>query len=188
MFELTGDYNIVLPLMATVVVSTLVSRFLMRGESIYTLKLTRRGVRLRHGRDTDVLERVRVERAMTTEITTVTPATPLEELPRLFRRTNRQAFPVLDEQGMLEGIVSLSDLRRGQEQGGSVGDVMTHEVVTAYPDETLDTVLRRMGPRDLSRLPVVARDDPRRLLGVIRRNDMVRAYNLALARRRRSEA
>ena len=50
-----------------------------------------------------------------------------------------------------------------------------------------NTVLRRMGPRDISRLPVVSRDDPRRLLGVIRRNDLVRAYNLALVRRRRRD-
>jgi CIC family chloride channel protein len=66
-----------------------------------------------------------------------------------------------------------------------VADYMTPGIVTAFPDETLDTVLRRMGPRDLSRLPVVARDNRRRLLGVVRRNDVVRAYNLALARRRR---
>jgi CIC family chloride channel protein len=185
MFELTGDYKIVLPLMATVVVSTLVSRFLLKGESIYTLKLSRRGVRLRHGRVTDVLEGVRAADAMTREISTVTPSTPLEEVSSLFRQTNRHAFPVLDDQGLLCGIVSLTDLKRATDSGGVVGDVMTTRLVTTYPDETLDTVLRRMGPRDLSRLPVVSREDQRRLLGVIRRNDLVRAYNLALARRRR---
>jgi CIC family chloride channel protein len=188
-FELTGDYKIVLPLMAAVVVSTLVSRFLMKGDSIYTLKLTRRGVRLRYGRDTDVLELVRVERAMTTDISTVTPSTPLKEVSRLFRETDRQAFPVLDEQGSLCAIVSLTDLTHAKDlpDDAVVDAVMTRQLVTAYPDETLDAVLRKMGPRDLSRLPVVSRDDPRRLLGVVRRNDVVRAYNLALARRRREE-
>ncbi|MCP3982109.1 MAG: chloride channel protein [bacterium] len=189
MFELTGDYKIILPLMATVVVSTLVSRFLMKGESIYTLKLTRRGVRIRHGRDTDVLEGVRVEHAMTRDVSTVTPATPLSEVSTLFRKTNRHAFPVLDDGGVLCGIVSLTDVQRAEdlEAARFVVDVMTPTLVTCHPDETLDVVLRKMGPRDLSRLPVVARDDPRRLLGVIRRNDLVRAYNLALSRRRRTE-
>jgi CIC family chloride channel protein len=189
MFELTGDYKIILPLMATVVVSTLVSRVLMNGESIYTLKLTRRGVRLRHGRDTDVLGDVRVEDAMTRDVSTVTPSTPLAEVSKLFRETNRHAFPVLDEQEMLCGMVSLTDLRRSEnaEESSVVRDVMTTTPVTTYLDETLETVLRRMGPRDISRLPVVSREDPRRLLGVIRRNDLVRAYNLALARRRRAE-
>ena len=59
-------------------------------------------------------------------------------------------------------------------------------IVTAYPDEALDVALGLMGPHDLSRLPVVSRADPHRLLGVIRRNDLVRAYNLALTRKSRS--
>jgi CIC family chloride channel protein len=188
MFELTGDYKIILPLMATVVVSTLVSRFLMKGESIYTLKLTRRGVRVRHGRDEDVLEGVRAEEAMSREVTTVTPDTPVPHVSRLFHETNRHAFPVLDHEGLLCGIVSLSDLKRAKDGStGRVAEVMSEKLVTIHPDETLDAVLRKMGPRDLSRLPVVARNDPRRLLGVIRRNDLVRAYNLALARRRRAD-
>jgi CIC family chloride channel protein len=62
---------------------------------------------------------------------------------------------------------------------------MTGTLVTAYPDESLNVVLQRMAPRDLSRLPVVSRDHPDKLLGVIRRNDVVRAYNLGLTRRGR---
>jgi CIC family chloride channel protein len=50
LFELTGDYRIILPLMLTVVVATVLAQRLLHGESIYTLKLTRKGVRLQHGR------------------------------------------------------------------------------------------------------------------------------------------
>jgi CIC family chloride channel protein len=93
------------------------------------------------------------------------------------------ALTVVDEAERLVGIVSLSDVRSITEAEGSegkcVGDIMTRSVITAYPDETLDVVLRRMGPGDLSRLPVVLREDPTRLVGVLRRNDLVRAYNLA---------
>jgi CIC family chloride channel protein len=56
-------------------------------------------------------------------------------------------------------------------------------VLVAYPDETLGAALRRMSVRDVGRLPVVARANPRRLLGVLRRVDMVRAYDVALTRR-----
>jgi CIC family chloride channel protein len=124
---------------------------------------------------------------MLRDVTTVMPFTSLEEVSELVRRTNQHAFPVLDDRGELCGILSLTDLGRAADSSGTgvVADFMTPGIVTAYPDETLDAVLRRMGPRDLSRLPVVARDNPRRLLGVVRRNDVVRAYNLALARRRR---
>ena len=119
----------------------------MKGESIYTLKLIRRGVRLRHGRDTDVLEGIRVDRAMTRDISTVTPETPLGEVSRLFRTTNRHAFPVLDEQGELCGMVSLTDLQRAKDagEGSVVGDVMTGTLVMTYPDETLDTVAMAHG-------------------------------------------
>ncbi|MGC8839714.1 MAG: TrkA C-terminal domain-containing protein, partial [Anaerolineae bacterium] len=56
-------------------------------------------------------------------------------------------------------------------------------LVVAYPDEPLWTALKRMGVRDIGQLPVVSREDPRRLVGWIRRNDIVRAYNIAIARR-----
>jgi len=192
MFEMTGDYKIILPLMLSVVVATVLSRRLLNRESIYTMKLARRGVRLEHGRSIDILRGVRVHDVMTTKLVRVRPDSPLPELSVLFLRTNRHAFVVVDGEGSLCGIVSLSDLRKAEESEGadseggdqpkSVADIMTTSVITAYPDETVDVVLKRMGPRDLSRLPVVTRQDPHRLVGVIRRNDMVRAYNIALAR------
>jgi CIC family chloride channel protein len=188
-FEMTGDYQIILPLMLAVVTSTLLSGALLRGETIYTMKLTRRGVRLRRGRAVDVLEGVRVEEVMS-EAVTVGADVPLEGVGELFLKANRNALPVTDSTSRLVGIVSLTDLGRVQDSLKditelSVGDVMTRNLVTAHPDESLDAVLRRMAPRDLSRLPVVSRDDPGKLLGVIRRNDVVRAYDLGLARRER---
>ncbi|MDX1389683.1 MAG: chloride channel protein, partial [Acidobacteriota bacterium] len=191
-FEMTGDYKIILPLMLSVVTATFLSTVLLRGESIYTLKLTRRGVRLARGRSLDVLEGVHVGEVMSQTVT-VLPETPLEGLDGFFIKANRNAFPVVDSGGALVGIVSLTDVRRALESNDDitalcVRDIMTSRLVTAHPDESLDVVLRRMAPRDLSRLPVVSRDDPGTLLGVIRRNDIVRAYDLGLARRGRDAA
>lgn len=62
-------------------------------------------------------------------------------------------------------------------------EIATREIVTTFPDETVGMALRRMAPRDLSRLPVVSRDDSSHLLGVIRRNDIVRAYEVGVVRR-----
>lgn len=194
MFEMTGDYNVILPLMLAVVVSSGLSRYLLGGGTIYTLKLLRRGVRLRFGLSTDVLQEVRVEDVMTRDWIKVGRDTPLAELTDLFLRTNRHAFPVLEGDGRLCGIVSLSDLRKANSPDRSrdvcptcVGEIMTETVVTAVPDETLDIVLERMGPRDLSRLPVVSRNDPADLVGVVRRNDVIKAYNLALERARQAD-
>ena len=188
-FEMTGDYKIILPLMLAVVTSSLISGAILKRETIYTLKLTRRGVRLRRGRALDVLEGVRVEEVMS-QTETVHPDAPVEGLQESFLKANRNAFPVVDEGRRLAGIVSLNDVRRKLESrddvhGIVVRDIMTENLITAFPDENLNAVLQRMAPRDLSRLPVVSRSHPDRLLGVVRRNDVVRAYDLGLARRGR---
>jgi len=96
---------------------------------------------------------------------------------------------VVDEQGRLWGIVSLEDYRRavGHEsvppEDLRVRDIATRRVVVVYPDEPVRAVLQRMAPRDISRVPMAARDDPYRLLGVVKRNDLVHAYELGTVRR-----
>ena len=79
LFEMTGDYEIILPLMLATVVSTLLST-LLSGDSIYTLKLSRRGVHLEKGRDVDVLQTVSVAEVMTTDFGTVEESRPVAEL------------------------------------------------------------------------------------------------------------
>lgn len=188
LFELTGDYRLILPLMLTVVIATLLSRHWMRGESIYTLKLSRRGIKLELGKDVDLMESVLVKNVMTTKPTTINVGVPVSVLADLFLQTNQHAFAVLDDEGKLFGIVSLTDYRRVS-QGKTpldkitVQEVATRSLVTAFPDENLRVVIQRMGPRDLSRVPVVSREDQHQLLGMIRRNDIVRAYQTETARR-----
>jgi CIC family chloride channel protein len=194
---MTDDYGLIVPLMIAVFISLIVAERLHR-ESIYTLKLTRRGIRLRRGRDVDVMEAVRVEEVMVAQPITVPANLPVALLADEFLRTGRHGFPVLNEDASLFGMVSLSDHRRAMMAGdGSsdkplVRDIATQDIVTVFPDETVGTALRRMAPRDLSRLPVVSRENSHRLLGVVRRNDIVRAYEVGAARReetrRRAEA
>lgn len=187
-FEMTDDYRLIIPLMAGVIVSLIVAERLHR-DSIYTLKLTRRGINLRRGRDVDVMESVRADEVMVRQPVTVPVDLPMTLLAGEFLRTGRHGFPVLNEDGSLYGVVSLEDYRRitAAEPDSldklTVRDIATRDIVTVFPDESVGTALRRMAPRDLSRMLVVARDDPRRLLGVVRRNDIVRAYEVGVLRR-----
>lgn len=187
-FEMTNDYRMIVPLMAGVIVSLIVAERLHR-ESIYTLKLTRRGIHLRRGWDVDVMEAVRIDEVMVRQPVTVPVNLPVTLLAGEFLRTGRHGFPVLNDDGSLFGVVSLEDYRQATTAGTIspdqlvVRDIATRDVVTVFPDETVGTALRRMAPRDLSRMPVVARDDPRRLVGVVRRNDIVRAYEVGAMRR-----
>lgn len=189
LFELTGDYRIILPLMLTVVVATLVAQPLLKGESIYTLKLTRRGIKLRRGRDVDVLQAVLVEEVMRRSVDTVSTDVTLPELSDIFARTRHHGLVVLDKQGKVWGIVTITDLDRAVSRNmprrttvAEIG-VPRDRLLVAYPDETMGEVLTRLSRRGLGRLPVVSRDDPDHLLGIIRRADIVRAYNLAISRR-----
>ncbi len=190
-FELTGDYGLILPLMLSVIMATLLGQRLLGGESIYTLKLSRRGVRLQAGRDIDVLGAVTVEETMAVDFVTVTTDTTISELSRAIAEHRRLGFPVLDEQGALWGIVTVADLDRAMD-AGMANATQVRQIGTswprlqvAYPDEPVGTALERMGERGIGRLPVVSRHDQRHLIGLIRRDDIVRAYNLALARRGR---
>jgi CIC family chloride channel protein len=186
-FEMSGDYRLILPLMLTTVISTLVSERLRR-ENIYTLKLLRRGIQLRSGRDVDVMQGVRVSEAMVPQMDTVPLDMNVRRLVSEFRRLNRRALPVVDDFGALFGIVSVEDVEQAMEKGAStattlVRDIATTDLLVAYPDETIADVLRRLNVRDVGRLPVVARDNPRQLLGIIRRSDLLKAYNIALTNR-----
>ncbi|MGD9318045.1 MAG: chloride channel protein, partial [Anaerolineae bacterium] len=187
LFEMTGDYHIILPLMLTTVIATLVSGLLSR-ESIYTLKLTRRGVHLQQGQDIDVMQSVLVREAMSTNVDTVPPSMSLDELADEFARSHHHGFPVVDAAGDLAGVVSIQDLERakaaGPMEGRTVADIATREgLLVAYPHEPMWKALRRLGRRDVGRLPVVEAEGSRRLVGVVRRSDIIRAYDQAIAAR-----
>jgi CIC family chloride channel protein len=186
LFEMTDDYRLILPLMLATVLSTILSEYLSK-ESIYTLKLARRGIRLEHGKDIDVMQGVLVGEAMTTNVDTVSADMDLTALERLFAETHHHGFPVLDERGELFGVTTLQDLARVKERGGwesrTVRDIATRSVVTVFADDPMWVALKRLGTRDVGRLPVVDRQQPHRLLGLIRRSDIVRAYQVGIGRR-----
>lgn len=189
LFELTGDYRIIMPLMLTVVIATMLAQRMLKGESIYTLKLSRRGIRLRSGQDIDVMQGVLVHEVMTEHIDAVTADMTIQELAETASRTRHHGFPVLDERGDFWGVVTVSDLEaafaRNLPRRTPITQIGTSmdELLVSHPDETIGAALARMGARDLGRLPVVARENPHKLLGLIRRPDIIRAYRLALTRR-----
>jgi len=180
LFEMTGDYRIILPLMFSVAVSLLISQRIER-DSVYGLGLARHGIRLDRGRDVNVLAALTVAEVMETDFPTLSESTPLEEAADLMRRTRRQGLPVLDADGRLAGLFTTQDLQTAN--GATVGEACSRAVQVAYPDETLHAALERMSRLDVGRLPVVERSDSRRVIGLLRRSDVIRAYDLALKRR-----
>jgi len=183
-FELTGDYRIILPLMIACVISTAVAAGLSR-DTIYTLKLRRRGVNLKAGRDVAVLEGLTVSEAMTGALDVVRSGMTVREVVALMQRTRHNGFPVVDDKGLLKGVITLGDIRRTPMPGrleARVEDVMSSHPITVAPSESLAQAMSKMTENDLGRLPVVAADNPARPAGIITRSDVLRAYNRALVR------
>ena len=188
LFEMTRDYNIILPLMIAVVISTVISKSLNR-ETIYTLKLTRRGVDLHQLDQASPLREVTVGKAMTRGFPTVPQKMPLSELLTKLRDTGYHGFPVVGEYGNLVGMVSLSDIEAAMAKGDvsdlTVGDIASKSLIVAYSDEYVHDVFVRLGTREVGLIPVVGRKNPERLLGVLQRQDVLIAYAKVIRRRPR---
>ena len=183
LFEMTDDYRIILPLMTAVVVSTLLTERLSR-DTIYTLKLRRRGIDILARPQVNLMDDITVEEAMSRSFQSVNPGMSVKELMKRFNETGYHNFPVVDDRGELTGIVSLSDAQEAaldQELHLTVDDISTKSVLTCFPDQTLNQALRQFGARDVGGLPVVDRINSKRVVGMLRRSEIISTYGKALA-------
>jgi CIC family chloride channel protein len=183
LFEMTRDYDIIVPLMLAVAVSTVVSRSI-RQESIYTTKVRRAGIDLRRYGEGDLMRSIKVRQAMTSDFPEVPPDMLVNDLVALFNQTGHHGFPVVNEDGSLFGIVTVADVEASLTDAVldlKVRDIATRSPIVAYPDQSLYEAMLRVGAIDVGRIPVVDRDDQTRLLGVLRRHDIIRAYRNKLA-------
>jgi len=196
-FEMSNDYRLILPLMAAGMVASTFAQWL-HPESIYTLKLSRRGIRFAQGRDMDIMQTVQVEEVMNKAPITVHNEQSVADLFAAFQETHLGGFPVLNNNNELYGIVTMQDMERTIQdmertlhrkdvnlRDLKIWDVATPEPVTVFPDEPIWSAIRKMAPRDLARLPVVARSNPKQFVGLISRSDIVRAYNVGLMRKQK---
>ncbi len=179
-FEITGDYGLVLPLMlATSLATVLSERF--HPESVYTMPLKRRGIHLLRREDIDLLDTVEVGDVMRWPGTLVTTEMSTAEAQSILDAQRHHGLPVVED-GKLLGVITITDIERG---GGdpeelTVGDVMTVSPITVFPSMPVSVAVARMAALDIGRLPVVADDDPTHFLGMFRRESVVQAYHHAL--------
>jgi chloride channel protein, CIC family len=185
LFEMTRNYDLILPLMTAVVISMLTARAFSR-ESIYTLKLVRRGVDVHQEEQADMMKNITVGEVMTHDFPTVPPSMRISELMEELHQSGHHGFPIVDENGSFCGIVTLQDVEAGvarKDPTLTAGDIATKSPVVAYPDQSIHDALAQFGGRDVGRIPVVDRNNPKKLLGVLRRHDVVRAYTKAVAKK-----
>ncbi len=121
---------------------------------------------------------------MTRNVVTVKPDMPVSALEMLFEEHHHTGYPVL-KQGELIGMVTISDVHKLPRKARSrvkVGEIAPIELTVAYPDETVHSTLDKMYEKDIGRLPVVDRDNPKRILGIISKHDILQAHEIAAQR------
>jgi len=198
-FEMSNDYRLILPLMAAGIVASTFAQWL-HSDSIYSLKLTKRGIRFEQGRDMDIMQTVQVEEVMNKAPITIQREQSVADLFAAFQETHLGGFPVMSNETELYGMVTMQDMERTIHEMErtlhrkevnlkdlKVWDVATPDPVTVFPDEPIWSAIKKMAPRDLARLPVVSRNNPLQFVGVISRSDIVRAYNVGLMRKQKDE-
>jgi CIC family chloride channel protein len=183
-FEITRDYNSVLPLMLVSVIADGIAMWLMPRASIMTEKLARRGLHIHQEYEADVLQQVRVSETMDQDVPTLPGAMKVSELSdRIARRDlavcRHQGMVVLDSAGKLAGVITRGDVMRAlnADPSGSatVLDAGSREVVVTYPDEMLHDASAKMLRNNIGRLPVVDRKDPARVVGYLGRPGIMAA-------------
>jgi len=150
-------------------------------------KLLRRGVDIRALDERSPLRTINAASVMKPNFPTVLPTMLISDLVNKIRRTGHHGFPVVDEQGDLQGVVTVSDVEAAMAEGDPTdktdSDIASKSVIVAYPDQYLHDVLVKLGAREVGRIPVVRRDNPKQLLGVLRRQDIIRAYSKVVTRK-----
>ena len=173
-FEIRGDFNLVLPLMIGSVIAYLVSDRIASG-SIYTRLLASNGIYLEKDITNETWIGLTASDLMQRRVETLSSQMKLSEAVQAFSRSHHRGFPVVDE-GKLVGIITQSDLadtsRRPVDPDAVLADLMTPQPVTVSPIDPLTQVLYLLNRFKVSRLPVT---EGQKLVGIITRADIIRA-------------
>ena len=181
-FEITRDYNSVLPLMLVSVIADGIAVLLQPKASIMTEKLSRRGLQVHQDYEADVLRQVTVAETMDREVPAIPAETRVGELAERIARHDpavslHQGMVILEKDGRLRGILTRGDVLRALQQDPSgamsVAEAGSQTAVVSYPDETLHEAASKMLRHNIGRLPVVERNGTGRVVGYLGREEIM---------------
>ena len=186
-FEMTGDYKIILPLMITCIISCLIARKLC-GESIYTFKLIRRGINIRGGQEVNILSSINVKDVMYHTVEIIPETFLLQDLAKKLPQSRSNNFVVVDENEKITGVLTFLDyydklFNEKLDNHMMVKDIMTTDVVTVSIEDNLSTAMEKISIGDYSILPVVSVEDPLKMVGIMTRRDILEAYDQAVIKK-----
>lgn len=185
-FELTTDYNIILPLMITCIISTLISTKITR-ESIYTLKLVRRKIHLKFGKEINIMKSIYVKDIYSPDFLTISENSKFNKVIDTLVKSKDPYVPVVDRNSRLYGVVSVFGLKEHIFNRENMSDLLIAKdvahtrIATVKLDDNCQTVMSHMTNYSVEGLPVI--DSDGKILGMIWRKDILDTYNKEIEKR-----
>ena len=175
--EITGGYELLIPLIVTAAVSYGTIRFFER-YSIYTKRIAAQGELLTHDNDQAVLTLLKTEDLVEADFTPVQMDETLGDLVEDISKSRRNLFPVLDAQGRFQGVVTLDDVREimfdKRLSGEKIYTLMKSAPAFVYLDEKMDSVMNKFESTQAWNLPVL--DDENKYLGFVSKSKIFSSY------------
>ncbi len=181
LFEMTGQYQVIMPLMLASIGAALVYRLVM-DDTIFTLKFARQGKPLHFSRESAILCNFHVEDIMEVNPTTISATSRLDYIINLFLENQDEHYYVVDGHGQLEGQISIHDIKdllqeKGLEKVLIAEDIFNEVEDHVYRQDNLEDCLLKLGHRDRPDLPVLYSQSKPVLVGVITRKSIFEVYN-----------
>lgn len=192
LFEMTGNYLIIIPIMLSSVIGTIVSSRLNR-DSIDTVDFSREGIDIHEGMEMAIMQSIKVGAVVSDDVDFISEKANIDQLLAIFRMAEQSFyFPVIDETGRMTGIISMQDVKwilhdETQRMEALVGNVCSRKVLVLTPDDNLATAMELFDLKGIEEIPVVEDTDNRWVVGMLRRRDVLAKYNREVLSRGISE-
>ncbi len=192
LFEMTGNYMIIIPVMLTSIVGTVTASKFYH-DSIDTVDFTREGIDIHEGREVAILKSIRVGTAITEDVDFISETANINQLLDLFAIAKDSFyFPVIDHAGKMVGVVSMQDVKtilHDEEQRCCflVGAICSRDVISMTPDGNLYEAMQLFDVKGIEEIPVVESKEAAWVLGMLKRRDVIAAYNHEVLKRGISE-
>jgi CIC family chloride channel protein len=186
-FEMTGHYKLILPLMICSILASFIASVIKK-DSIYTLKLTRRGVDLSQGMEVSIMQTTHVRDVLNRDMVILDESMAFNDLLQKVINSNQPYFYVKNREGTYQGSFNVHDVKEVLNEESLVGVVVAKDLVpiSVSPsielDATLAQCMRKLSLYEMEELPVVDNEHSNRLIGRIGRRDIINIYNREILR------
>jgi CIC family chloride channel protein len=188
LFEMTGNYMIIIPVMLTAVLGTMTSSWLYP-DSMDTVDFTREGINIHEGREVAIMKSIRVGKVITEDVDFISENANINQLLELFRiARNSFYFPVVNHKGLMVGVVSMQDVKtvlHSEEERVChlVGTICARDLIMLTPDATCYEAMQLFDIKGIEEIPVVESLEEPWVLGMLKRQDVIAAYNHEMLKR-----